>query len=252
MRHRAKGRAAVAHGHARRALLRNMALLAVRARRDQHHRRQGEGAAAVRREARDARAPRRPACHPSGRAEDPERDRPHQALQDHRSALRRAAGWLHPDSQAGASPRRWRRDGADRAARRVTERCRRRGVDRATRGPSGPLFLGDGLPRRPSRPCRLLRHWVHTRTRRGAPSTITRTVCRFGYQRRLRRLFAWLTWLPVVGPLSQTCRYEPLALSLVYGTGLADSQQRLWPVPLRQQMRPPERPSPPQPSPPHA
>ena len=50
----------------------------------------------------------------------------------------------------------------------------------------------------------LFRHWVHTRTRLGDPSTRTRTVCRFGYHRRLVRLLAWLTLLPVTGPLAHT------------------------------------------------
>ena len=50
----------------------------------------------------------------------------------------------------------------------------------------------------------LLRHRVQTRTRRGAPSTITRTVCRLGYHRRFVLLLAWLTLLPVAGPLVQT------------------------------------------------
>ena len=50
----------------------------------------------------------------------------------------------------------------------------------------------------------LFRHCVHTRTRFGDPSTRTRTVCRFGYQRRLVRLLAWLTLLPVTGPLPHT------------------------------------------------
>jgi hypothetical protein len=35
-----------------------------------------------------------------------------------------------------------------------------------------------------------LMHWVQTCTRRGAPSTITRTVWRLGYQRRFFRLLA--------------------------------------------------------------
>jgi Cu/Ag efflux pump CusA len=39
----------------------------------------------------------------------------------------------------------------------------------------------------------VLMHEVQTRTRLGASPTITRTVCKLGYQRRFRRLFAWLT-----------------------------------------------------------
>jgi hypothetical protein len=57
----------------------------------------------------------------------------------------------------------------------------------------------------------LFRHCVHTRTRFGAPSTSTRTVCRFGYQRRLVRLLAWLTLLPVVGPLPHTVQTRAIS-----------------------------------------
>ena len=82
------------------------------------------------------------------------------------------------------------------------------------RGPSGPLFfcLAIALTRR-ERSRRigyaalttlLLRiHRVQTRVRLGAPSTMTRTVWRLGIQRRFRLLLAWLTWLPVAGPLPQ-------------------------------------------------
>jgi hypothetical protein len=52
----------------------------------------------------------------------------------------------------------------------------------------------------------LLRHWVQTRIRLGAPSTSTRTDCRLGYQRRLVLLLAWLTLLPVTGPLAHTAQ----------------------------------------------
>ena len=57
-------------------------------------------------------------------------------------------------------------------------------------------------------------HRVHTRVRLGAPSTITRTVWRFGIQRRFRRLFAWLTWLPVEGPLPQTVQTRAITIIL--------------------------------------
>lgn len=46
-------------------------------------------------------------------------------------------------------------------------------------------------------------HRVHTLTRRGAPSTIARTRCRLGYQRRFVLLLAWLTLCPKTGPLPQ-------------------------------------------------
>src|SRR3954454_14157149 len=58
----------------------------------------------------------------------------------------------------------------------------------------------------------LFRHCVHTRVRFGAPSTSTRTVCRFGYQRRFVRLLAWLTLLPVTGPLPHTVHTRAIAL----------------------------------------
>src|SRR6266705_6432143 len=48
-----------------------------------------------------------------------------------------------------------------------------------------------------------LMHWVQARIRRGCPFTSTRTVWRFGYQRRAVLLLAWLTWLPKLGPLPQ-------------------------------------------------
>ena len=60
----------------------------------------------------------------------------------------------------------------------------------------------------------LFRHWVQTRIRFGAPSTRTRTVCRFGYQRRLLRLLAWLTLLPVVGPLAHTAHTRAISSTL--------------------------------------
>src|SRR6266480_6031152 len=44
-------------------------------------------------------------------------------------------------------------------------------------------------------------HCVHTRIRRVTPPTWARTRWRFGYQRRLVLLFAWLTLCPVMGPL---------------------------------------------------
>jgi hypothetical protein len=60
----------------------------------------------------------------------------------------------------------------------------------------------------------LLRHWVHTRIRFGAPSTRTRTVWRLGYQRRLLRLLAWLTLLPVTGPLAHTAHTRAISSTL--------------------------------------
>src|ERR1700674_3630261 len=61
----------------------------------------------------------------------------------------------------------------------------------------------------------LLRHWAQTRIRLGAPSTSTRTVCRLGYQRRLVRLLAWLTLLPVTGPLAHTAHTRAISSTLI-------------------------------------
>src|SRR5215208_2034260 len=96
------------------------------------------------------------------------------------------------------------------------------------RGPSGPLFLlraGFQCARR-KLGLRwnqlaflirlLLRHWVHTRIRFGAPSTKMRTVWRLGYQRRLLRLFAWLTLLPVTGPLAHTAHTRAISSTSVF------------------------------------
>src|SRR3954447_5635749 len=61
----------------------------------------------------------------------------------------------------------------------------------------------------------LFRHCVQTRIRLGAPSTRTRTVCRLGYQRRLVRLLAWLTLLPVTGPLAHMAQTRAISSTLV-------------------------------------
>ena len=57
----------------------------------------------------------------------------------------------------------------------------------------------------------LFMHWVQTRIACGAPSTRTRTVWRFGYQRRLLRLLAWLTLFPVIGPLPHTAQTRAIS-----------------------------------------
>src|SRR3954447_26860495 len=62
----------------------------------------------------------------------------------------------------------------------------------------------------------LFRHCVHTRIRLGPPSTSTRTVWRLGYQRRLLRLFAWLTLLPVTGPLAHTAHSRAISSTLFF------------------------------------
>ena len=143
-----------------------------------------------------------------GAADQGSRD-PLPPLQRDRSAVRRPPGRLHPNPQA--RPPRRRRGGhrPDRAALRVrpSPPLRNKKGD-----PGVPFFLtavpagsdagGAALGALVIR--LLFRHCVQTRTRLGAPSTSTRTVCRFGYQRRLVRLLAWLTLLPVTGPLPHT------------------------------------------------
>ena len=47
-------------------------------------------------------------------------------------------------------------------------------------------------------------HRVQTERRRTVPSTIARTRCRFGIQRRLETLWAWLIRFPNTGALPQT------------------------------------------------
>src|SRR5256886_3941655 len=56
------------------------------------------------------------------------------------------------------------------------------------------------------------RHWVQTRRRRVRPSTIARTRCRLGYQRRLVLLFAGLMLCPVMGPLPQISHTRAIGL----------------------------------------
>ena len=58
---------------------------------------------------------------------------------------------------------------------------------------------GVGLVTLPDR-----RHRVHAFTRRWTPFVTARTVCRFGLNRRLVTLWAWLIRLPNIGPLPQT------------------------------------------------
>ena len=119
MRHRAKGRQLSRTASHRRALLRNMAASLF----------EHEGINTTVAKAKELRPyaeklvtlARRGDLHAIRQVEQkiPEPRSADQAVQDHRPAIRVAAGWLHPDPQAGTSSRRWRRDGADRAARRV-------------------------------------------------------------------------------------------------------------------------------------
>jgi hypothetical protein len=54
---------------------------------------------------------------------------------------------------------------------------------------------------------------VHTRMRRTLSPTCARTRWIFGSQRRLRRLFAWLTWLPTPGDFPQTAHLAMIVVS---------------------------------------
>ena len=100
-------------------------------------------------------------------------------------------------------------------------------MQRGTRG--SPFFQ----PRRPYDAFLtrlLLRHRVQTRTRRGAPSTMTRTVCRLGYHRRFVLFLAWLTLLPVTGPLVQTVQTRAIGYP---SNVLVNSRKALKPISLR-------------------
>lgn len=56
---------------------------------------------------------------------------------------------------------------------------------------------------------------VQTRTRLRVPFSVTMCAdCRFGSQRRLVLLFAWLTLFPARGPLPQTAQKAAIGLSL--------------------------------------
>ena len=93
-------------------------------------------------------------------------------------------------------------DGADVARIELLSECRGPGRPETTKGTQGSPFSWPAHNTSAGRQApaavvlgafatRLLfRHCVHTRTRLGAPSTSTRTVCRLGYQRRFVRLLA--------------------------------------------------------------
>lgn len=55
---------------------------------------------------------------------------------------------------------------------------------------------------------------VQTCIRLTAEPTITRTLCRFGIQRRLETLWAWLTRFPNTGALPQTSHIFAIVDSL--------------------------------------
>lgn len=55
-----------------------------------------------------------------------------------------------------------------------------------------------------------LMHDVHTDSRLGAPLTIARTRWMLGFQRRLLRLWEWLTLMPNEGCLPQTSHTDAI------------------------------------------
>ena len=73
--------------------------------------------------------------------------------------------------------------------------------DVAGRAPGGQLACGTTCGTLTTRPERM--HSVQTLRCCGLPSTSARTRCRLGSHRRLVTLWAWLTLLPVIGPLPQ-------------------------------------------------
>src|SRR5439155_15752051 len=78
---------------------------------------------------------------------------------------------------------------------------------RQREGTLGPLFRYAALVTRFD-----LRQRVQTRMRRVVPFTTARTRWRFGYQRRLVLLFAWLTLCPDMGPLPQISQTRAMDL----------------------------------------
>ena len=121
---------------------------AVRARGDQHDRGQGEDAPSVRREADHVRQARRPGRAARGAEGHPGPRRRRPAVPRDRAAVRRAAGRLHADPEAGA-------------ARRATARRWRASSSSSARAASSARFRETGRPMRvdPARP-RLRRHGV--------------------------------------------------------------------------------------------
>ena len=109
----------------------------VRARRDRDDRGEGQGAAALRREADHQGAPRRPARAPAGRAAHQGSRRRRPALQrDRARASPRVPAATRASSRSGtarATARRWRASSCSPSDRRADSERRR--------GPAGPLFL---------------------------------------------------------------------------------------------------------------
>jgi hypothetical protein len=57
-------------------------------------------------------------------------------------------------------------------------------------------------------------HAVQTRTCLLTPATTARTRFKFGFHRRLRVLFAWLTTLPYCGPLPHNSHFIAMVILL--------------------------------------
>jgi hypothetical protein len=55
---------------------------------------------------------------------------------------------------------------------------------------------------------------VHTLTRFGAPFTIARTRCTFGFQRRFVRRCEWLSFMPKIGFLPHTSQTDDIGTHL--------------------------------------
>ena len=175
MRHRAKGRQLSRTSSHRRALLQQHGDQPVPARPDRHHRGQGQGAAAVRREADHPGAPGRPARPPAGRAAG-SRSASAVARSSARSALASPRGpaatpasssWATAPATARTSP----------GSSCSPSEAGARGSRKRRKGTLGsPFFRSAASPARQTGGGRaqaaflirlLLRHCVHTRTRAG-------------------------------------------------------------------------------------
>src|SRR5207237_8668720 len=103
-----------------------------------------------------------------------------------------------------------------------------------------------------------LRHRVHTRRCARGPSTRACTRCRLGRLRFFVLLLAWLTWLPVSGPLPHTShlnaigsptagnggKYPPSTSCQVAATCLRPLSSRAWPAQARAASSEPSSPKP--------
>ena len=130
-------------------------------------------------------------------------------------------GRLHPDPQAGPPAR--VTVPTSHGSSCLPSGRRSGGSPERQRGPSGPLFL-DRLARRPSAARRRsagLLDPVTLQALRADPDPLRRTLdqdphgLEVGYQRRLVRLLAWLTLLPVTGPLAHTAHTRAISSTLI-------------------------------------